>query len=44
MKDRRQVEVTDESPMESGDIPLIAMVGMNIQDHGEPVSMFSGKI
>ena len=39
-KEKRQVEVVDGRPIESGDIMHIAKVGMMIQDHKEQLPMF----
>jgi hypothetical protein len=44
LKDKKQVEVFDGRPIESGDITNIARVGMKIQDHGEHLPMFVTKI
>jgi len=35
LKERKQVEVIDGRPIESGDITHIAKVGMKIQEHKE---------
>ena len=43
-KERRQVEVIDGRPIESGDITQIAKVGMKIQDHEEQLPMFITKL
>jgi len=40
LKEKRQVEVIDGRPMESGDITHIATIGMMIQDHKEQLPMF----
>jgi hypothetical protein len=44
LKEKRQVEVIDGRPIESGDISLIAKVGMKVQDHGEQLPMFVTKL
>jgi len=44
LKEKRQVEVIDRRPIESGDITHIAKVGMKIQHHGEQLPMFVLKL
>jgi hypothetical protein len=44
LKDKKQVEVIDGRPIESGDITHIAKVGMKIQDHGEQLPMLVTKL
>jgi len=44
LKEKRQVEVIDGRPIESGDITHIAKVGMRIQDHREQSPMFVTKL
>jgi hypothetical protein len=44
MKEKKQVEVIDGRPIESGDITHIAKVGMQIQEHKEQHSMFITKL
>jgi len=44
LKEKKQVEVIDGRPIESGDITHIAKVGMKIQDHGEQLPMFVTKL
>ena len=40
LKEKRQVEVIDGRPIESGDITHVAKVGIMIQDHKEQLPMF----
>jgi len=44
LKEKKQVEVIDGRPIESGDITHIARVGMRIQGHGEQLPMFITKL
>jgi hypothetical protein len=44
LKEKKQVEVIDGRPIESGDIPHIAKVGMKIQEHNEQLPMFITKL
>jgi len=44
LKEKRQVEVIDGRPIESGDITHIAKVGMTIQDHKKQLPRFVTKI
>jgi len=44
LPEKRQVEVIDGRPIESGDITHIAKVGMMIQDHKEQLPMFVTKL
>ena len=44
LKEKKQVEVIDRRPIESGDITHIAKVGMKIQGHGEQLPMFVTKL
>ena len=44
LREKRQVEVIDGIPIESGDITHVAKVGMKIQDHGEQIPMFVTKL
>jgi hypothetical protein len=44
LKEKRQVEVIDGRPIESGDITHIAIVRMNIQEHKEQLPMFITKL
>jgi len=44
LKEKRQVEVIDGRPIESGDITYIAKVGMRVQDHKEQLPMFVTKL
>jgi hypothetical protein len=44
LNQKKQVEVIDGRPIESGDITHIAKVGMNIQDHKEQLPMFITKL
>jgi hypothetical protein len=44
IKEKKQVEVIDGRPIESGDIPHIAKVGMQIQEHREQLPMFVTKL
>jgi hypothetical protein len=43
LKEKKQVEVIDRRPIESGDITHIGKVGMQIQDHIEQLPMFITK-
>jgi hypothetical protein len=44
LKEKKQVEVIDGRPIESGDITHIAKVGMKIQEHKEQLPMFITKL
>jgi len=44
LREKRQVEVIDGRPIESGDITHIAKVGIKIQDHREQLPMFVTKL
>jgi hypothetical protein len=44
LKEKKQVEVIDGRPSESGDITYIAKVGMKIQKHMEQLPMFITKL
>jgi len=44
LKEKKQVEVIDGRPIESGDITHIAKVGMKIQEHREHLPMFITKL
>ena len=44
LKEKKQVEVIDGRPIESGDISHIAKVGMKIQEHREQLPMFITKL
>ena len=44
LKEKKQVEVIDGRPIESGDITHIAKVGMNIQKHEEQLPMFNTRL
>ena len=44
LKEKKQVEVIDGRPFESGDITHIGKVGLKIQGHGEQLSMFITKL
>ena len=44
LKEKKQVEVIDGRPIESGDITHIAKVGMKIQEHREQLPMFITKL
>jgi len=44
LKEKKQVEVINGRPIESGDITHIAKVGMKIQSHGEQLPMFITKL
>jgi len=44
LTEKRQVEVIDRRPIESGDIPHVAKVGMMIQDHKVQLPMFVTKL
>jgi len=44
LKEKKQVEVIDGRPIESGDITHIAKVGMKVQGHGEQLLMFGTKL
>jgi len=44
LKEKRQVEVIDGRPIESGDITHIAKARMKIEDHGEQLPMFITKL
>jgi len=44
LPEKRQVEVIDGRPIQSGDITHIAKVGMMIQDHKEQLPMFVTKL
>ena len=44
LKEKRQVEVIDGRPIESGDITHVAKIGMMIQDHDEQLPMFVTKL
>jgi hypothetical protein len=44
LKEKKQVEVIDGRPIESGDITHIAKIGMMIQEHGEQLPMFVTKL
>jgi hypothetical protein len=44
LKEKKQLEVIDGRPIESGDITYIAKVGMNIQEHKEQLPMFITKL
>jgi hypothetical protein len=44
LKKKKQVEVLDGRPIESGDITHIAKVGMKIQEHKEQLPMFITKL
>jgi hypothetical protein len=44
LNEKKQVEVIDGRPIESGDITHIAKVGMEVQGHGEQLLMFLTKL
>ena len=44
LKEKKQVEVIDRRPIESGEITHIAKVGMRIQEHKEQLPMFITKL
>jgi len=44
LKEKRQVEVFDGRPIESGDITHVSKVGMMVQDHKEQLPMFVTKV
>ena len=44
LKEKKQVEVIDGRPIESGDITHVAKVGMQIQEHKEQLPMFIMKL
>ena len=44
LREKRQVEVIDRRPIESGDITHIAKAGMKIHDHNEQLPMFVTKL
>jgi hypothetical protein len=44
LKEKKQVEVINGRPIESGDITRIAKVGMKIQEHKEQLPMFITKL
>jgi len=44
LKEKKQVEVIEGRPIESGDITHIASAGMKIQDHREQLPMFITKL
>jgi hypothetical protein len=43
-KEKKQVEVIDGRPIESGDITHIAKIGMEVQNHKEQLPMFITKL
>jgi len=44
LKEKKQVEVIDRRPIESGDITHIGKIGMKIQNHGDLLRMFITKL
>jgi len=44
LKEKKQIEVIDGRPIESGDITHVAKVGMKIQEHEEQLPMFITKL
>jgi hypothetical protein len=44
LNEKKQVQVMDGRPIESGNIANIAKVGLKIQEHTEPLPMFITKV